>query len=177
MDCRAPRSTGSNETGLSGWSGRAPPTRARKRRRRGTSITVGCTAIQTGRFPVYTSPVPSHVRRMSFSTVAPTNAFPWTKPDAIHRRHLETSRRHCPGRSGAARPLPYGGKALGRVTFTADGRMTSVVPATDGRSCPAGVSREYSSYRGNYTYDGERLVTRVDAASDPTRIGSDQAVV
>jgi hypothetical protein len=24
------------------------------------------------------------------------------------------------------------------------------------------------------TYDGERLVTRVDAASDPTRIGSDQ---
>ena len=25
-----------------------------------------------------------------------------------------------------------------------------------------------------HTYDGERLVTRVDAASDPTRIGSDQ---
>jgi hypothetical protein len=39
---------------------------------------------------------------------------------------------------------------------------------------PAGVRREYSSYCGNYTYDGERLVTRVDAASDPTRIGSDQ---
>jgi hypothetical protein len=37
-----------------------------------------------------------------------------------------------------------------------------------------GVRREYSSYCGNYTYDGERLVTRVDAASDPTRIGSDQ---
>jgi hypothetical protein len=30
------------------------------------------------------------------------------------------------------------------------------------------------SYCGNYTYDGERLATRVDAASDPTRIGSDQ---
>jgi len=38
----------------------------------------------------------------------------------------------------------------------------------------AGVSREYNSYCGNCTYDGERLITRVDAASDPTRIGSDQ---
>jgi hypothetical protein len=75
--------------------------------------------------------------------------------------------------AGAARPLPYGGKAIGRVTFTADGRMMSVV--CDGRKeLPAGVSREYSSYCGNYTYDGERLVTRVDAASDATRIGSDQ---
>src|SRR6201993_2776697 len=75
--------------------------------------------------------------------------------------------------AGAARPLPYGGKAPGRVTFTADGRMMSVV--CDGRKeLPAGVSREYSSYCGNYTYDGEKLVTRVDAASDPTRIGSDQ---
>ena len=75
--------------------------------------------------------------------------------------------------AGAARPSPYGGKALGRVTFTADGRMMSVV--CDGRKAlPAGVSREYSSYCGSYTYDGEKLVTRVDAASDPSRIGSDQ---
>src|SRR5215472_7139527 len=41
--------------------------------------------------------------------------------------------------AGAARPSPYGGKALGRVTFTADGRMMSVV--CDGRKeLPAGVS-------------------------------------
>ena len=33
--------------------------------------------------------------------------------------------------AGTARPAPYGGKALGRVTFTADGRMMSVV--CDGR--------------------------------------------
>ena len=47
--------------------------------------------------------------------------------------------------AGAARPSPYGGKALGRVTFTAGGRMMSVV--CDGRKeLPAGVSREYSSY-------------------------------
>jgi hypothetical protein len=51
--------------------------------------------------------------------------------------------------------------------------MMSVV--CDGRKeLPSGVSREYSSYCGNYTYDGEKLVTRVDAASDPSRIGSDQ---
>jgi hypothetical protein len=43
-----------------------------------------------------------------------------------------------------------------------------------GRELPAGVSREYSSYCGSYTYDGEKLVTRVDAASDPSRIGSDR---
>src|SRR6202030_1145622 len=75
--------------------------------------------------------------------------------------------------AGAARPLPYGGKALGRLTLTADGRIMSVV--CDGRTeLPAGVRREYSSYCGNYTYDGERLVTRVGAASDPTRSGREQ---
>jgi hypothetical protein len=74
---------------------------------------------------------------------------------------------------GTARPAPYGGNPLGRVTFTADGRMMSVV--CDGRKAlPAGDSREYSSYCGNYTYDGQKLVTRVDAASDPSRVGSDQ---
>jgi hypothetical protein len=62
---------------------------------------------------------------------------------------------------------------MGRVTFTADGRMMSVV--CDGRrDLPTGIRREYSSYCGNYTFDGRQLVTRVDAASDPSRIGSDQ---
>ena len=75
--------------------------------------------------------------------------------------------------NGAPLPEPYGGKGIGRVTFTADGRMQSVV--CDGRKeMPPGVTRDYSFYCGNYTFDGTRLVTRVDAASDPTRIGSDQ---
>ena len=74
---------------------------------------------------------------------------------------------------GTQRPSHYGGKALGRVTFTAVGRMMSVV--CDGRKeLPAGASREYSSYCGNYTFDGEKLVTRVDAASDLSRNGGDQ---
>lgn len=77
--------------------------------------------------------------------------------------------------NGDGRPLPepYGGMGIGRVVFTAEGRMQSVV--CDGRKeLPAGVARDYSSYAGNYSFDGTRLVTRVDAASDPARIGSDQ---
>ena len=52
---------------------------------------------------------------------------------------------------------------MGRVVFTTDGRMMAVL--CDGRpSLPAGMARDYSSYCGNYTFDGSRLVTRVDAA-------------
>src|SRR5580700_5434597 len=40
-------------------------------------------------FPVYPSVGPSNVSRIFSSTVAPTNAFPWRKPDAIHRGYLE----------------------------------------------------------------------------------------
>jgi hypothetical protein len=76
-------------------------------------------------------------------------------------------------RSGNPLPAPYGGKGMGRVMFNADGRMMAVT--CDGRpELPAGTSRAYSSYCGNYRFDGTRLVTRVDAASDPARIGSDQ---
>jgi hypothetical protein len=50
------------------------------------------------------------------------------------------------------------------MAVTCDGRTT----------LPAGETRDYSSYCGNYTYDGRQLITRVDAASDPARIGSDQ---
>lgn len=75
---------------------------------------------------------------------------------------------------GTAMPPPYGGeKGMGRVTFSADGRMIAVL--CDGRSViPANEPREYNSYCGNYTFDGKQLVTRVDAASDSIRVGSDQ---
>ncbi len=76
-------------------------------------------------------------------------------------------------KGGRPLPEPYGGKGMGRVAFTADGRMMAVT--CDARpQLPAGVERAYSSYCGNYTFDGTRLITRVDAASDPSRIGSDQ---
>ena len=75
--------------------------------------------------------------------------------------------------AGRSLPSPYGPRAMGRVVFDADGRMMAVL--CDGRQdMPAAMSRDYSSYCGNYTFDGSRLITRVDAASDPSRIGSDQ---
>jgi hypothetical protein len=70
-------------------------------------------------------------------------------------------------------PLPYGGHGTGRVVLGADGRMMAVT--CDGRrEIPNGGEREYSSYCGNYVFDGKQLTTRVDAASDPSRPGSDQ---
>jgi len=75
--------------------------------------------------------------------------------------------------NGNELPVPYGGHATGRVMLGADGRMMAVT--CDGRpEIPEGGKREYSSYCGNYTFDGKRLITRVDAASDPGRLGSDQ---
>jgi len=75
--------------------------------------------------------------------------------------------------NGNPLPEPYGGQGIGRVVFTADGRMQSVV--CDGRrELPPGAGRDYNSYCGNYSFDGARLVTTVDAASDPSRIGSEQ---
>ncbi len=74
---------------------------------------------------------------------------------------------------GKELPSPYGGHPSGRVVLGADGRMMAVT--CDGRrDIPGGARREYSSYCGNYTFDGKQLITRVDAASDPTRMGSDQ---
>ena len=76
-------------------------------------------------------------------------------------------------RNGNPLPAPYGGKGMGRVVFNAEGRMMAV--NCDSRPVlPPGASRAYSSYCGNYTFDGSRLITLVDASSDPDRIGSDQ---
>jgi hypothetical protein len=75
---------------------------------------------------------------------------------------------------GTPGPTPYGGeKGMGRVTFNADGRMMAVL--CDGRTTlPPGVARESASYCGNYTFDGQRLVTRVDGGADTDRMGTDQ---
>ena len=75
---------------------------------------------------------------------------------------------------GTELPPPYGGdKAMGRVVLNADARMMAVL--IDGRpELPGGVTREYTSYCGSYTFDGKQLITRVDAASDPARMGTNQ---
>ena len=75
--------------------------------------------------------------------------------------------------AGNPMPPPYGPKFMGRAIFNADGRMMAVL--CDGRpDMPAGTLRDYASYCGNYRFDGSRLVTRVDAASDLARLGTDQ---
>jgi len=68
---------------------------------------------------------------------------------------------------GSGRPLPplHGPAPLGLLAFTADGRM--IVAISDGRPDPLDGPRSYLSYCGGYSFDGARLVTRVDGASDP----------
>ncbi|MSP04692.1 MAG: hypothetical protein EXR05_05510 [Acetobacteraceae bacterium] len=74
---------------------------------------------------------------------------------------------------GKELPPAYDGKGLGRIVVTADGRMA--VMMIDGRATvPGGEKREYSGYSGTYTYNGTQLVTHVDCAPDPSRIGTDQ---
>lgn len=75
---------------------------------------------------------------------------------------------------GTVMPPPYGGeKAMGRVTLNADGRMIAVL--CDGRvTIPDGERREYTSYCGEYTFDGQQLITKCDSASEPSRVNTDQ---
>ncbi len=64
--------------------------------------------------------------------------------------------------------VPFGPRGMGLVTLTSDGRMIAVL--VDGRaSLPDGTPRQYSSYCGNYTFDGSTLTTIVDANCDPVR--------
>ena len=76
--------------------------------------------------------------------------------------------------TGKVLPKPYGPKGMGLVTLNADGRMMAVL--CDGRNTlPDGTARDYASYCGNYTFDGETLTTRVDASSAARlAIGGDQ---
>jgi hypothetical protein len=68
---------------------------------------------------------------------------------------------------------PYGPRGIGIVALSADGRMTNVL--VDGRAAlPEGAKREHNSYCGTYTFDGSTLVTTVDAAADPARMGTEQ---
>ena len=69
--------------------------------------------------------------------------------------------------------VPFGPRGMGLLTLTADGRMMAVL--IDGRAKPPdGAKREYSSYCGNYTFDGSTLTTVVDANCDPVRFTAPQ---
>ena len=70
-------------------------------------------------------------------------------------------------------PNPYSDKLDGRLILTADGIMMSVLCDHTDNLAP-GATRFYSSYCGRYTVTGDRLVTKVYAASDPSRVGGEQ---
>jgi hypothetical protein len=75
--------------------------------------------------------------------------------------------------NGKPQPAPYGGAPLGRVMFTSTGRMMAMTG--DGRrEAHADQVREYNTYAGAYTFDGKRLVTRVDSCSNPAYMGTEQ---
>ncbi len=68
---------------------------------------------------------------------------------------------------------PWGPAPMGSLVLDSRGRMMAVL--CDGRAEMAdGEARAYSSYCGAYRLEGDILTTRVDAASEPSRIGSDQ---
>ena len=74
---------------------------------------------------------------------------------------------------GKPQPNAYGGAPIGRVMFTSGGRMMAMTG--DGRkTARTGQVREYNTYAGTYTFDGKRLVTRVDSCSNPAYMGTDQ---
>jgi hypothetical protein len=67
---------------------------------------------------------------------------------------------------------PYGPRPMGLAMFHADGRMMAVL--SDSRVDIAPGERDYVSYCGRYVVEGETLRTRVDGATEASRIGGDQ---
>ena len=75
--------------------------------------------------------------------------------------------------SGNPQPAPYGGTPVGRVMFTSGGRMMAMTGDGGPEKRPDQI-REYNTYAGRYTFDGKRLVTRVDSCSNPAYMGTEQ---
>ena len=74
-------------------------------------------------------------------------------------------------------PAPYGPLPRGVVVFEDNQRMMCVL--ADGQAeLDAATStdgaREYVSYMGRFSFEGNILRTRVDGSSDATRVGGDQ---
>lgn len=73
------------------------------------------------------------------------------------------------------RPIPsqFGPTPLGVLTF--DGRRMIAALGDARDAVPAGEQpRQYNSYAGPYVFDGTTLVTTVDCASSPDRLGTEQ---
>ena len=73
---------------------------------------------------------------------------------------------------GKPRPSPYDGQGMGRIVI--GGGRVAVMMIDERHDIPGGQKREYGGYIDTYTYDGKQLITNVDAAPDPARIGTKQ---
>ncbi len=78
----------------------------------------------------------------------------------------------CIAVDGSALPPPYGGASGMGVIYVRNNRLTCVLCSSEPSS--PGRSPEYNSYCGPYSYDGKRLITRVDASSNKEWIGTEQ---
>ena len=80
--------------------------------------------------------------------------------------------------SGERRPL-YGPDRMGYITFTHDGRMFGIIEG-DSRKPPqtdedrARLLRTMIAYSGLYRLEGDKWITAVDVAWNPTWIGTQQ---
>jgi hypothetical protein len=69
---------------------------------------------------------------------------------------------------------PFGSEPFGILCFTQNNRMVCAVCNNALALSESESPREYASYGGPFTFDGSTLVTTVDMASDPARLGTEQ---
>jgi Lipocalin-like domain len=75
---------------------------------------------------------------------------------------------HAWDEAGASLPPLYGDAPLGAAVFT-DTWMTATVVPPKGQA-----TRPFVAYHGAYSFDGETLITRVEAATIASWVGEDQ---
>jgi Lipocalin-like domain len=76
-------------------------------------------------------------------------------------------------KSGNRLPSPFGPQPMGVAEFGPE-RMIGVTGDARSSLPPEVNSRVLVAYSGPYSFDGSELVTKVDAASDPALIGTEQ---
>jgi len=76
--------------------------------------------------------------------------------------------------SGGPGPRPFGAEPFGVLCFTPNNRMICALCNNSEHLSEDDSPREYSSYGGHFVFEGQVLTTRVDIASDPERLGTDQ---
>ena len=81
--------------------------------------------------------------------------------------------------AGEREPL-LGKSPTGNIIFTSDGRMM-VLLTGEGRKAPntdqdrAELLKSMVAYTGMYRVEGDKWITKVDVADNPTRVGTEQA--